>query len=82
MIYHYLHAVPVGVRAFIVPVDVRAFVLTGGVVLVMVLACSSFNPLAFRSLLYLVALVRSSLCLMVVACSFVLGLVVWARSLF
>ena len=68
---------------FIIPVDVGAFVLTGGVVLlVMVLARSSFNPLAFRLLLYLVALAHSSLCLMVVACSFVLGLVVWACSLF
>ena len=66
-------------------VDVGAFVLTGGVVLmvmVVVLAHLSFNPLAFRSLLYLVVLVRSLLCLMVAACSFVLGLVVWACWLF
>ena len=69
---------------FVHLVDVGASVLTGGVVLLVmvVLACSSFNPLAFRSLLYLVALAHSSLCLMMAACSFVLGLVVWACSLF
>ena len=61
--------VPVGIRVFIIPIDVGAFVLTGGVVLLVmvVLARSSFNPLAFRSLLYLVALAPLSLCLMVAA---------------